>query len=863
LIGEAVGGPVAGVVQDGGGAQVGGPVAGVVEEGGGAQVGGSVDGSGEDAGEGLVDGVLLGDGERAFPRFLEVFGAWRADPRERLLERLRAEVRGFYDPEAYRQVFDGNGRLAAIEPRAGAPFPVEAHRARDEALDVAFTGGPLFYEAEAAGVSHLLISAGCPYFCSFCKESWEQKPYRERSAERLLAAATALKANLGLRELNLMTFNANTVSRLGFLLDRLEPLFERVSLKSQRFDAIVSQPRLLERQLAAGKRTYTCAMEGISDRLRRYLRKNLDGATLLAGFRELFRRNVRQMKIFLIVTGREDEGDLAEFDRFLGSLQELLAPLKGKPVLTFSLAALYRPPHTPLQFEPRRRDGAALEAAFAAVSRAVSRHGFECRSSAGPADALLSEFLSYGDRRLTPVLVQASLARGFRYRGEVEAPLAAFFREEIRRRGLPPFEGKALEEPREAEDRQTHEGPAGPTAPSTVLPWDDVDTGIGKAFLWKEYQALLADREGKACLAPPLGSGVCLGCGACRTEGERRFVTGLTGRSAPDGVPVVPASLSVGPGPATAQAQRPVAGATAGPEHGAPRPAVPGSRPLTGREEPSRGDGRGPATGGGVPLMGRRVGAGAPGGRPGGRGLGQGGGREAGAPAVTGGEGPLGPAAVTPAVTGSTPGGAGRGQSLGFRRWRVACRVPRRWSQVSNEFLGAALGRAIMLGKPAWVEGFRAFTACSDRLGTWGHATGDFLVAAGAPPFDPATDLEAIRRVAGDLEILSIHAVAGGQTAPSPALTLRAFFPAPPDPERFPRDIDALLARYAIKHQKRRVGVTVQWDVASGHAKKTGLTRLVFQPADPALVLDLVHAVEPHLLAKLAPDADLEVVPAG
>ncbi|HSA40989.1 MAG TPA: hypothetical protein P5061_10210, partial [Mycobacterium sp.] len=59
-----------------------------------------------------------------------------------------------------------------IEPRAGAPFPVEAHRARDEALDVAFTGGPLFYEAEAAGVSHLLISAGCPYFCSFCKESW-------------------------------------------------------------------------------------------------------------------------------------------------------------------------------------------------------------------------------------------------------------------------------------------------------------------------------------------------------------------------------------------------------------------------------------------------------------------------------------------------------------------------------------------------------------------------------------------------------------------------------------------------------------------------------------------------------------------
>jgi len=457
---------------------------------------------------GLIDVLLIGDAEEAWPAFLRLYHQRRGTERQAFLREAARTIPGCLVPALYQEEYDENGVLSSISVTDNAPFPVRAARA-DLARAAGFREGPLFYDETTAGSSHLLISAGCPYFCSFCKESWEQKPYRERQLDTLIETASQLKANLGLREVSLMTFNVNTITTLYQLLTQLEPQFERVALKSQRFDAIAHAPHLLERQLEAGKRTYTCAMEGISDRLRRFLQKGLPETLLLEGFRQLLQRNLRQMKVFIIVTGREQEADRVEFAALLANLKAQMAHLRGKPLITFSLAALFRPPFTPLQFEPPRDQAGALETWMRRIEETVKKGGFECRISAGPWDALVSEYLAYADRRSTPILVKASLEKRFRYRGEVERAVYVWWQQELRERFTRlPF-------------------PPEPRTDATVFPWSLVDTGVTQTALYRHYQLLLSGQEQASCIAQPLGSGTCHGCGACPDPATRRRLTSL------------------------------------------------------------------------------------------------------------------------------------------------------------------------------------------------------------------------------------------------------------------------------------------------------------------------------------------------
>ncbi len=458
-------------------------------------------------GDGLVDGVVIGDGDDAFREMIRLLAGKKSESRVEKLTSLRTSVRGFYDPSLYKHSYTKEGRLAALLPVEGAPFPVKANRTDSGSLRRAHADSPIWYDEDSAGASHVMVTAGCPYVCSFCKESWEQKPYRERSVEDVVRDATELKTSLGLHEIALYTFNANTYTGLMPLLDRLDPLFDRVAIKSQRFDAIAKAPALLERQLAAGKRSYTCAMEGASGRIRTLLQKGLTESQLLTGFEELFRRNVRQMKVFVIVTGFEERSDLDEFAALLSKLKKMLDGMKGRPTLTFSFATLFCPPHTPLQYAFPRPAPEELEKIECDLEALVRKTGFEARTSAGASDAVVSEYLAYGDRRCTALLVEASIKREFRYRGEISRECALFWKQAMKNAGL-----AEVIFPRGMSDE--------------LLPWDDVDVGVSKAFLLQNWNMLRDGREHPSCIRQPWGSGRCSGCGACLTDDERQRTLG-------------------------------------------------------------------------------------------------------------------------------------------------------------------------------------------------------------------------------------------------------------------------------------------------------------------------------------------------
>jgi radical SAM superfamily enzyme YgiQ (UPF0313 family) len=444
---------------------------------------------------GLVDGVQMGDGEQVFAQALRLIRDNKRLSRKELMKLLRDRVTGFYEPSSYSQIFE-KGELTKINFEEGSPFPVKSSKTACSEKSETFTGGPLLYEG--AGASHVIVSAGCPSFCSFCKESWEQKPYRENSYHSVYESALKLKANLGLSEIALMTFNANTCSDVFRIISELGDCFERVSIKSQRFDAIVNAPELLDLQFDAGKRTYTCAMEGISNAMRSLLQKNLDEETILKGIDLLMQRNMRQMKVFLILTGYETQEDINEFKAFLDKIGIKTQSGKNKPKITFSFAVLFRSPQTPMQFAGNRADYNKMKAFLNELCKIIKTAGYEARISSGPEDALVSEFIAYSDRRFTKVLVEASIKYGARYRGEIDSKLLKIWQNLLDKYSLP-----LVSEKNRCLD--------------SVLPWDDVDTGISKEFLWRTFNNVKNGKEIRACLSKPWGDALCAGCGACKT----------------------------------------------------------------------------------------------------------------------------------------------------------------------------------------------------------------------------------------------------------------------------------------------------------------------------------------------------------
>ncbi len=448
-------------------------------------------------GEGLVDCVLVGDAEGQFQKIIKTLAKLKVEQsrrdREGVVEVLRNSIEGLYDPRAYEQSFL-SGKLLEIKAKAGAKMPLKANKLACVEGYETFEGGPVLYDG--SGTSHVMVTAGCPFFCSFCKESWEQKPYREIGLERVLDTAFKLKQNLGLEELNLMTFNANTYSHIFEAINKLGSFIGRVGVKSQRFDAIVKAPELLDLQFDAGKRSYTCAMEGISERCRVLLQKNLSEGAILKGIALLLERHLRQLKVFMILTGYENEEDVEEYKGFLHRVKSLLPEGKRVPKITFSFAVLFRAPQTPMQYAERRMGAGQLRDFLGKIVQITRGVGFEARISAGVENALVSEFIAFADRRYTEILVEASVDRGFRYRGKIGRRLLEFWQKGMAARGL--------------------EGPDDwERSLDSILPWDDIDVGVKKEYLYNLWQRLKKGVELESCIQEPWGGGSCVGCGAC------------------------------------------------------------------------------------------------------------------------------------------------------------------------------------------------------------------------------------------------------------------------------------------------------------------------------------------------------------
>jgi len=414
----------------------------------------------------------------------------------------------YKNDEEMSNVFSDKKVLVEIKPKEPyVSYPVKSATIYD--LDQAKTleSGPVWYETESMGIGSLQISNGCPCFCAFCAESWERKPYRERSLSMLVKGLRLAKAQQGLDTVALFSFNFNTHTDLYPMILSFYREMANISLKSQRFDLLSTDRFLAEVQQTIGKTTVSCGMEGISERLRRYLHKNLTEEQIYKACEFLFERGIRELKIFLICTGMEQAEDFEEFGRFVKRLGDLKSMSDSSVRIIFSLTPLYYPPHTPLQFHECLTAIEDTKKIRREIERICKFHDMEFRESASYEETWLTQLLAMGDRRLTPALVRSSITDGFVYYNTVPRQILRNWRTYFMELGL-------------SEENYFHA-----KGKDHVFPWDDIDLGISKKFLWEEYERSIHFTEREYCLGRPQVEAQCLGCGACPTAAHIRKLT--------------------------------------------------------------------------------------------------------------------------------------------------------------------------------------------------------------------------------------------------------------------------------------------------------------------------------------------------
>jgi radical SAM family uncharacterized protein len=464
----------------------------------------------------FIDAAVLGDGEEVVLAISEVIREWKDEGtpggRDQLLMRLAASG-GVYVPKFYDVDYLPAGPIGRVVPnRQGVPARVHKHTLMD--LDQwPYPRKPLVPLAETVHERYSVeIFRGCTRGCRFCQAGMITRPVRERSMTTIADMVQNGLDNSGFEEVGLLSLSSADHSEIADVAkglgDRYEGSNVSLSLPSTRVDAF--NVTLANEFSRNGRRSgLTFAPEGGSERLRKVINKMVSEEDLIRTVATAYSHGWRQVKLYFMcgLPTETDEdvlaiGDLAR--KVIATGREVSGRRDVR--CTVSIGGFVPKPHTPFQWaaqldhETTDKRLAKLRAVVRADRQYGRAIGFRYHDGK---PGIIEGLLSRGDRRVGRV-IEAVWRAGGRFDGWSE-----HFSYDRWRAAA---EGVLADEPVDLDWYTVRERPY-----SEVLPWDHLDSGLDRDWLWEDWQDAI-DPNGAVevddCRWTP-----CFDCGVCPEMG--------------------------------------------------------------------------------------------------------------------------------------------------------------------------------------------------------------------------------------------------------------------------------------------------------------------------------------------------------
>ena len=455
----------------------------------------------------FIDAFMVGDGEEQILDLNRVIMQGREEGASRMtiLKRLCA-IRGVYVPALYDVKYNADGTIASMKPNC-PEAPEKVLKAIIPDLDKAFypTEIPVPYMEIIHDRIMLEIMRGCTRGCRFCQAGILYRPVRERSLEHLVELAQQLENTTGYEEISLSSLSSGDYTCLAELIRelirRLDEKHVSISLPSLRLDSVLKDS--LEATQKEKKTSLTFAPEAGTQRLRDVINKGVTEEDLMSKVSDAFHGGWSSVKLYFMMglpteTTEDLDGiaDLAK--KVVDAYFTVPRGERAKGLRVVCSASVFVPkPFTPFQWEPQdtqemvREKQSHLREKLRIKGVTFNYHESDL--------SYLEACFARGDRRMGQVLLRA-YQKGCMLDGWTELFKYDMWREAFAELGIDP----AFYAYRRREKDE-------------IMPWDVIDCGVTKEFLWREKEKAEKAQTTKDCRKG------CNGCGLQRFKGVCKY----------------------------------------------------------------------------------------------------------------------------------------------------------------------------------------------------------------------------------------------------------------------------------------------------------------------------------------------------